>query len=215
MGKLIKAGELLSQDSLSELAEGLREGAIICMATDTVYGLCCVADNEEAVRKLRDLKGGRTRPFLVLIGEAAWLPSLVKETPAFARRLIDRHWPGPLTIVFKAGEGAAAWVRGPHNTIAIRYPKCPVCVQLLREVRRPMVSTSANVRGEEACLTGKEACDAFKDKVDFMIDTGRAPLALPSTIVDVSLRRPALIRKGVLDIEDEVDEENGREGSNR
>lgn len=209
MGKLIKTMEVLSHDALSEMAESLKRGGTICMATDTVYGLCCVASNEEAVGKLRDLKGAGWRPFLVLIGELGWLPGLAAEIPAFAERLIARHWPGPLTIVFKAGRDVPEWVKDPRGTIAIRYPKCPVCVQLLRAVGRAMVSTSANVQGEEACLTGSEACDAFREKVDFVIDSGRAPMSLPSTIIDVSLPRPTVLRKGVLDIEDEVNEENG------
>jgi L-threonylcarbamoyladenylate synthase len=201
MGKVIKTSQEFSESELLSLVEGLRRGGIVCMATDTVYGLSCIADKEQAVRKLASLKGPGQRPFLVLIGELPWLEGLATEIPPFAKRLIARHWPGPLTIVFKAKSEIGAWLKGPRDTIAVRYPKNPLCQQLLTALGSPIVSSSANLRGEDACLTGSEACQVFLDKVDFVVDSGWAPMSLPSTIVDVTLARPTVLRQGILSID--------------
>ena len=153
------------------------------------------------MRKLASLKGPGQRPFLVLIGDLAWLERLATEIPPSAKRLIARHWPGPLTIVFKAKRDVGAWLKGPRDTIAVRYPKNPLCQQLLTALGSPIVSSSANLRGEDACLTGSEACQVFLDKVDFVVDSGWAPMSLPSTIVDVTLARPTVLRQGILSID--------------
>lgn len=201
MGKVIKATEKFSEGELSELVPSLKNDGIVCMATDTVYGLSCIADSERAVRRLAELKGTGQRPFLVLIGELSWLQLLVAEVPPFAEALVARYWPGPLTIVFRASRYVGAWLSGARDTIAVRYPKCPLCEQLLKAVGRPMVSSSANLQGEQACLTGSEACQTFLEKVDFVVDSGRAPMALPSTIIDVTLAHPIVLRQGALNIE--------------
>jgi L-threonylcarbamoyladenylate synthase len=83
----------------------------------------------------------------------------------------------------------------------VRYPKSPLCQQLLKALESPIVSSSANLQGEDACLSGSEACQVFLDKVDFVVDSGWAPMSLPSTIVDVTLARPTVLRQGTLNIE--------------
>jgi L-threonylcarbamoyladenylate synthase len=201
MGKVIKTSREFSESELLSLVESLRRGGIVCMATDTVYGLSCIADKEQAVRKLARLKGPGQRPFLVLIGELPWLERLATEIPPSAKRLIARHWPGSLTIVFKAKSDVGAWLKGPRDTIAVRYPKNPLCQQLMTALGSPIVSSSANLGGEDACLTGSEACQVFLDKVDFVVDSGWAPMSLPSTIVDVTLARPTVLRQGIVSID--------------
>jgi len=201
MGKVIKASEKFSEGELLDLVQCLKRGGIVCMIADTIYGLSCVADDEQAVRRLADLKGLGQRPFLVLIGELSWLDKLAAEIPPFAEELIARHWPGPLTLVFKARSEVGAWLRGPGGTIAVRYSKGSLCRQLLNALGSPIVSSSANLRGEYACLTGSEACEAFLEKVDFVVDSGRAPMTLPSTIVDVTLGCPTVLRQGTLNID--------------
>ncbi|MCX5801181.1 MAG: L-threonylcarbamoyladenylate synthase [Candidatus Eisenbacteria bacterium] len=199
---MIKTTEGFSESELLDLVESLKRGGIVCMATDTVYGLICAAGNEEAVRKLAGIKGAGRRPFLVLIGELSWLRLLVAEVPAAAERLIARYWPGPLTIVFEAGKDVGAWLKGSRSTIAVRYPNCLPCRQLLKGLGSPVVSSSANLQGEDACLTGREACQAFLEEVDFVVDSGRAPTTLPSTIIDVTLARPTVLRRGTLNVDD-------------
>jgi len=201
LGKLIKAEERISENELEDVVQGLRQGNIVCMATDTVYGLSCLAGNERAVERLANLKGSGRRPFLILINDLSWLDALAAGIPPFARRMISHHWPGPLTIVFKARPEVNAWLTGPRNTVAVRFPRSSLCEQILRAVNCPIVSTSANLQGEDACLSGKEAFEVFQDRVDFVIDSGRAPMGLPSTIVDVTLGRPAVLRQGGLKID--------------
>jgi len=215
LGRLITASETISENELEDVVRGLRQGNIVCMATDTVYGLSCLAENEGAVGRLAGLKGSGRRPFLILIGDLSWLDSLAAGIPRFARRIMARHWPGPLTIVFEARPEVSAWLKGPRSTVAVRFPRSSLCGQILRAVNAPIVSTSANLQGEDACLSGKEAFEVFQDRVEFVIDSGRAPMELPSTIVDVTLGRPAVLRQGTLNIDCDEPSEQCDESSER
>ncbi len=203
MGKLIRARERLDDGQIAELRAGLEGGAIVCMATDTVYGLHCMAENTESLGRLAGIKGSGERPFLLLVGETSWLEQLAGDITPGAKRLIDRHWPGPLTLVLSAAEGVRPELKGPRGTIAVRQPGSSLCAQLLASMGRPMVSSSANVEGERPCLTGENAARSFLKHVDFVVDSGKAPAKRPSTIVDLTLATPTVVREGALRVDEE------------
>ena len=202
MGRLLKARGSFSERQITELKASLRKAGIVCMATDTVYGLNCLAGSSEALGRLSAIKGSGSRPFLLLIGELSWLEALVAEVPASADRLMARYWPGPLTLVFRAAEGLGSDLRSPRGTVAVRQPGNSLCEQLLLALGQPLVSTSANIQGEPPCVTGSSASRAFLGSVNFVVDSGRAPRKVPSTIVDVSLATPTVIRKGAVKVDE-------------
>jgi L-threonylcarbamoyladenylate synthase len=201
MGRLIKARERISDDDVLMLQDALERDGIVCMATDTVYGLNCLAGSSEALRRLAAVKGSGSRPFLLLIGEPGWLEGVAAEVPATARRLMARYWPGPLTLVLRASEGLNPKLRGKRGTVAVRQPGNPLCEQLLLSVGGPLASTSANTEGEPPCITGRSASEAFLERVDFVVDSGRAPRKQPSTIVDLTLSTPTVVREGALRVD--------------
>jgi L-threonylcarbamoyladenylate synthase len=201
VGKLIRARERFGEDQIAELHAGLEGAGVVCMATDTVYGLNCLAGDGRALNRLSSIKGSRGRPFLLLIGEISWLEQLVARKPPCASRLIERYWPGPLTLVLNAADGVQPELRGSRGTVAVRQPGSALCRQLLLSMGRPLASSSANVEGGPPCLTGKDAARAFLERVDFVVDSGKAPAKLPSTIVDLTLATPTVVREGALRVD--------------
>jgi len=168
------------------------------MATDTVYGLHCSAGSEDSVSRLRALKGSGSRPFILLVSEPDRLDDVAVEVPSSARRLVEAHWPGPLTLVVKASPRTPGWLLGPGDSVAVRCPRGSLCVPVLRRVEWPLVSTSANSKGEAPCLTGEQAVSDFLDKVDVVVDSGPASSEAPSTIVDVTVKPHRVVRQGGL-----------------
>ncbi|UCF77668.1 MAG: threonylcarbamoyl-AMP synthase [Candidatus Eiseniibacteriota bacterium] len=204
MGRLIKAREQFTESQLAELVAALEGSRLVCMATDTVYGLSCLARSGEALERLRKLKGAESRPFLLLVGDRSWVDELCADIPACARRLMTRYWPGPLTLVLKAAERVPGRVRGPRETVALRQPGSPLCRQLLLKLGGPLVSTSANLSGEPPCVTGEAAARTFLKRVELVVDSGRAPAKKPSTMIDVTLVPPTVLREGSLRVNDEL-----------
>lgn len=173
----------------------------MCMATDTVYGFHCSAGAEEAVRRVETIKGWGARAFIIVIGQECLLEKVAGEVSNSARRLVDKYWPGPLTLIFRAAPGIPAWLLGPGNTVAVRQPADPLYCEVLTAFKSPLVSTSANLRGGGPCLRGSEAAEAFLDKVDVVVDSGVAASDSPSTIVDTTVSPMQIIRQGKLRVE--------------
>jgi len=170
----------------------------VCMATDTVYGLHCSAGSEDSVSRLRALKGAGSRPFILLVSDPTRLEDIAVEVSSSARRLVEAHWPGPLTLILKASPRTPGWLLGPGNSVAVRCPGSSLCVPVLRRIGGPLVSTSANSKGGAPCLTGTEASATFLDSVDVVVDSGPAPSEAPSTIVDVTVEPHRVVRQGSL-----------------
>ncbi|MGH2759339.1 MAG: L-threonylcarbamoyladenylate synthase [Actinomycetota bacterium] len=186
-------GEALSV--LDDAVAALERGGVIVLPTDTVYGLAARADLTDAVRRITTLK---RRPddkaFQVLIPSGAWLDRLAEPTDA-ARRLADRFWPGPLTIVVAAGaEAPRATVA--DGTIGLRVPAQPLALEII-ERSGPLAASSANRAGEAtpSAIDGVRA--SFGDGVDVYVDGGEVA-GVASTVVDVSGPAPVILREGAI-----------------
>jgi L-threonylcarbamoyladenylate synthase len=204
VGKLVQVESEFNEAELSDLVGALSRGGTVCMATDTVYGLHCCARTKEAVKKIAGLKGREERGFILLVGEPSWLDTLTGEVSASARRLIERYWPGPLTLVFRALPGTPQWLLGPNDTVAVRWPGSRLCEQLFKVWRHPIVSTSANLKGDVPYVNGTDAASAFMELVDVVVDSGEAPSRLPSTVVDTCVTPHVILREGAIQIDPEL-----------
>jgi len=184
---------------IDEAVHMLKKGGVIAYPTETVYGLGCDAFCEAAVQRVFELKGKMTNePMLVLIGRAEGLASLVSSVPPAGRFLMDRFWPGPLTLVFQASQRVPRTLTGGKDTIGCRVSPDPVCAALLERFQRPLVSTSANPAGRPPARSASEVSAFFPDRVHFILDGGKRSLGLPSTVVSVAESAPRLLREGVL-----------------
>jgi L-threonylcarbamoyladenylate synthase len=166
--------------------EAIEAGECIVLPTDTVYGIGADAFSALAVQRLLDAKGrGRDMPPPVLIGEPSLIRALAVDVPEVAKELIERHWPGPLTIICRMQPSLRMDLGDNENTIALRVPDHALAREVLRRTG-PMAVSSANQSGQPAALTCDEAIDQLGDTVSVYLDGGELSDSggAPSTIVD-------------------------------
>jgi tRNA threonylcarbamoyl adenosine modification protein (Sua5/YciO/YrdC/YwlC family) len=185
-------------DAIPKAAAGVREGRLVVLPTDTLYGIGADAFSPDAVRSLLAAKGrGSDMPPPVLVPDSRTVDGLATEVPQYARALVEAFWPGPLTIVLRA-QPSLAWDLGDtRGTVALRMPDDPVALALLREVG-PMAVSSANRTGNPASRTVVEAASQLGAAVEFYLDGGPVPGGLASTIVDCTRDEPVVLRVGAL-----------------
>lgn len=183
--------------------DALRRGQVLVYPTDTVYGLGCRIDDERAVRRIFEIKRRPpTTPLPVLLADASQLDEYARDVPAVARRLISRFWPGALTLIVRRSDRVPAIVAGGGDTVAVRVPGHPIPRALVRAGRVPIIGTSANSHGAPPPPTAQLAVYDLGDRVDLVLDGGRAPLARESTVVDVTGDAPVVVREGAIPTRD-------------
>jgi L-threonylcarbamoyladenylate synthase len=186
---------------LLEAAEAVLRGGVIAFPTDTLYGLGCSLFDVSAVQLIARLK--RRDPSLAvisLIPESAQVYGLATDVGPVAEALIARHWPGPLSLIFRAARIVPAEVRGAGGTVALRCPRDTLCLRLLDLIGGPVVSSSANLSGQPPAQTAEEVVRIFGNQLDLVVDGGPRTGGVPSTLVDVSGPKPRLLRRGVIDV---------------
>jgi tRNA threonylcarbamoyl adenosine modification protein (Sua5/YciO/YrdC/YwlC family) len=189
------------ENVLLEAAEAVLRGGVIAFPTDTLYGLGCSLFDVSAVEMVARLK--RRDPSLAvisLIPEPRQVHGLAREVGETAERLMARHWPGPLSLIFQAAAIVPTRVRGAGGTVALRCPRDTLCERLLDRIGGPVVSSSANLSGQRPAETAEEVVRIFGNQLDLVIDGGPRHGGLPSTLVDVSAPRPRLLRRGAIDV---------------
>jgi L-threonylcarbamoyladenylate synthase len=181
-------------DGLAAAAVVVANGGTICYPTDTVYGLGCDPFNVQAIEKIIKAKGFKTKAMPVLVRglEAA---ERIAHFSSGARKLAQEFWPGPLTIVLRAKE-ALPELLAPERTVGVRSPRHAVCLDLLGLCCGNLVGTSANQTGKPPATEAADAASYFQDKVDLVLDGGRAPIGVPSTVVDLTKARLNVLREG-------------------
>jgi L-threonylcarbamoyladenylate synthase len=180
---------------LGRVVQLLRAGEVVGFPTDTVYGLAALAAHERAVRRVFEVKGRSfSQPLILMVAEPEQLAPWAHVDDR-ARAYMRRWWPGPLTLVLPAREGVGPPLTGGvPPTIAARIPDHEVALALLRAIAEPLATTSANRSGEPPALTPLET--AWVVGLAAVLDGGRAPGAVPSTLLDVSGVEPRVLRPG-------------------
>lgn len=175
-----------------------RKGQLVVLPTDTVYGVGADAFDAEAVQALLAAKGrGREMPPPVLIGSKSTSGALAKGLPEYAKALIEKFWPGPLTLVAHQ-QPSLRWDLGEtRGTVAIRMPDDPIALEILDRTG-PLAVTSANKHGQPAATTIEEAEEMLGRWVDVYVDAGPSRGGSASTILDVTGERPKVLRPGAL-----------------
>lgn len=174
----------------------LKDGGLVVLPTDTVYGIGADAFNNEAVAALLAAKGrGRDMPVPVLVGSWHTIEGLVYTVPNTARELIRAFWPGALSLVVRQAPSLPWDLGDAHGTVMLRMPLHPVAIELLREVG-PMAVSSANISGRPAAVSAADAREQLGDLVDVYLDAGPSEQQAASTIVDLSGAHPRILRTG-------------------
>ena len=191
--------------ALIRTAEEVLRGGIVAFPTDTTYGLGCSLFDADAVEMLARIKQrDRSHAFISLIPEPLQAWGLGAEVSAVAERLIERYWPGPLSLIFRASPLVPVRVLGHGGTIALRCPRDTLCQLILERIGGPVVSSSANRSGEPPAESAAEVVAVFGNQLDLVLDGGPRHARPPSTLVDVSGDRPRLMRRGALDVSAEL-----------
>jgi L-threonylcarbamoyladenylate synthase len=188
-----------SDPDLEGAARILQLGGIVAFPTETYYGLAVDPFNEQALTRLFQAKDRPSvKPVLVLVAEREQVSRLVREIPPVARSLMDRFWPGPLTLVLPARPEISPLLTGGTGTVGVRLSPHPLAAALLRVFGGPLTATSANRSGEAPAATAGEVRAAFGDALDMILDGGRTPGKTASTLVRISGDRISCLREGCI-----------------
>lgn len=180
-------------------AEVIQAGGLVVYPTDTLYGIGADPWNADAVRRLRELKGrDGTKPMLVICPSVESALSLVVGVAPVARTLMEKFWPGALTLVLRAAATAPPSVVSTSGTIGIRVPDHRISRRLSELAGVPLISTSANLSGFPAGTRVDSIERDLGSGIDLYLDGGALDGLLPSTMIDVSSSPPVLIREGAL-----------------
>jgi L-threonylcarbamoyladenylate synthase len=167
--------------------------------TDTFYGLGADPFNARAVAKIRELKGREeNKPILLLLAAASVVDRFIQDRSDAFDELVEKFWPGPLTIVGRAVAGLPAEITAGTGTVGVRVPADESVRELLRQCGGALTATSANPAGSEPARSAKEVFDYFGERVDLVIDGGEVIATEPSTVVDVTTSPPHVIREGAI-----------------
>ena len=194
--------QLVSQ--ADRAVEILKAGGIVAYPTDTVYGLGADAFNIHAVSRVYEVKKRlRTLPLPVLIAEIEQVDLVASTVPTYAKLLMKRFWPGGLTLVLFKAASFPDVVTAGSDKVAVRIPDHALPLTIIRKLGRPIVGTSANVSNKPSPVTAQEVEQQLDGQVDLIVDMGRCPGGVESTVVDVSGEAPVVLRRGIL-IEGEI-----------
>ena len=194
---LIIRMETEQEDGLQQCADIIKGGGTVAFPTETVYGLGANALDVEAVKKIFEAKGRPgDNPLIVHVYCAEQIPKLVKSVPENAKQLMQRFWPGPLTLIMEKSDAVPYEVTAGLDTVAVRFPKNPVARQFLELCGLPVAAPSANRSGRPSPTKASHVIEDLYGRIDAVIDGGDCDYGLESTVLDVSGEVPILLRPG-------------------
>lgn len=189
----------LFHNAADEAAEIIKNGGLVAVPTETVYGLAGNGLDEEAVKQIYEVKGRpQVKPLSLMVPGAEAMEQYCEDVPAGARLLAQRFWPGPLTIVLKAKDHIPSIVLAGGDTVGLRCPDHPMTLELLKKAGVPFAAPSANPSGEESPKTSQKVQDYFAGKIGGIIDGGECGIGLESTIISMAQKPYRILRQGAL-----------------
>jgi len=194
----IKGTKLFSEKEIKEATELLKVGKLVAFPTETVYGLGANALDEKAVRSIFIAKGRPSdNPLIIHIGQEKDIENLISgKVPKHAKKLIDKFWPGPLTLILPKSQKVPEVTTGGLNTVAVRMPDHPIALKLIKETGLPLAAPSANLSGKPSPTLAEHVIEDLAGRVAGIIDGGQTGLGVESTVVDLSREVPILLRPG-------------------
>ncbi len=187
------------KQQIEEAAELLKNGGVVAFPTDTVYGLGANPFCQEAVDRIYTIKQRLRRlPFPILLAEKEQLSGIVDSIPEIARLLIKKFWPGGLTLVLPKKSSFPGSGTSNEKNIAVRIPSHDVTIALIRLAGVPVIGTSANISKLPSVLTAYEVEIQLGSMIDLIVDGGKCPGGVESTVVDVTGRVPLILRRGAI-----------------
>ena len=197
MPKYIDLLNDIDYTKLKEPAELIRNGGIVVFPTETVYGIGANALNENAIKKLYDIKKRPlNKPISLLVNSIDMIEQVAKDITKLEYALIKTFFPGPLTIILKKKNIVPNIVTANQDTVGIRMPANEIALKLIGYVGSPIATPSANISGKPSGINLKDIMEDFDGKVDCFIDDGPSKIGLASTIVQIVDGVPHILRQG-------------------
>src|SRR5581483_6350011 len=190
-------------NEIQKAAQLIQEGGLVAFPTETVYGLGADALNPYAVAEIFEVKNRPTfDPLIVHVADMRQAEILVAKFPDKALRLIEKFWPGPLTLVLPKSSLVPDIVTSSLPTVAIRVPDHPMALELIRESGRPIAAPSANLFGQVSPTTAEHVRKTFGNKIGMILDGGPCAIGVQSTVVSFIGKEPLLLRPGGAPLEE-------------
>jgi L-threonylcarbamoyladenylate synthase len=192
----------LFQKAVRRATELLRAGEVVALPTETVYGLAANALDENAVAKIFQIKGRPSHnPIIVHVAGNQMARDCVKDFSALAEKLSKSFWPGPLTIVLPRSEKIPAIVAAGGNTVGIRWPSHPFIQAVIRECDFPLAGPSANLSNHISPTNAEHVRTQLGGKIPLIVDGGQSQVGIESTVLDLSVNPPQILRPGMIHAE--------------
>ena len=186
-----------SPNAAAHAAQIIREGGLVALPTETVYGLGANGLDPEAVAKIFEVKGRpQDNPLILHIADSSQLDALCHDIPEAAYLLAEKFWPGPLTMVLPAKDCVPKRTTAGLATVAVRCPDNAVTRQIIRLASVPIAAPSANISGKPSTTTAQHVLDDHNGKIPLIVDGGACRVGVESTIVDLTDETPRLLRPG-------------------
>ena len=191
------------EDKIGAAAKILREGGLVAIPTETVYGLGANGLDSEAVQRIFEAKGRpNDNPLILHVTGQQWLPRYCRDVPPIAYVLARKFWPGPLTMILKRKPIVPDETTAGLDTVAMRCPNHPVTLAIIREAGIPIAAPSANTSGRPSCTSAQDVLEDMDGKIQGVVDGGPCTVGVESTILDLTCEPPRLLRPGGLPLED-------------
>ena len=189
-------------DNIRKASKIVKNGGLIIYPTDTVYGLGCDPFNVRAIERVFKVKGERKdKPLPILASDLAHIRKIAYLNKR-AKKIAERRWPGPLTLVVQKKTVLPDIVTCGSTSVGVRIPNHTVAIQLINLCDGLLIGTSANITGEKPPKTAQEAYKQLGEQVDVVLDGGPTPLGQESSIINLTSRKPKILREGPIKLVD-------------
>ena len=201
----------LNDETLKQIADSINDGKVIIFPTETVYGIGVNGFDEKAIKKIYEIKQRPyNKPISLLVNSFSMIEDIAEELSDMEREIIDKFFPGPLTLVVKKNKNIPEVLTSGTDFVGVRMPKNKTALRIINAAKVPMATTSTNISGMEADIDFEKAYNDFKDKVDYIIDGGVAQIGVASTVIQVVNDEIEVLREGTIskeEIEDGIKED--------
>lgn len=193
----------LNYNNIMRGALMLKNGEVVVIPTETVYGLAADAFNEKAIKKVFEIKGrAQDNPLLVHIYKIEQVFDVCKDISREAEKVMNNFWPGSVTLVFNKKDCISSMITAGMKTVGIRFPKCEITRAIIKESGTLLVAPSANISGRPSTTNAEHCYHDLNGKIPFILDGGPCSIGLESTIIDMSTTSPTLLRPGAICVDD-------------
>ena len=201
MNTIIKTTEVenVNMKVINEAGAVIKRGGLVAFPTETVYGLGANGMDEQAAAKIYAAKGRPSdNPLILHISDISMLDNIVSNVPETAKKLMDKFWPGPLTLVFNKKSEVPYGTTGGLDTVAVRFPAHKVALEIISAAGTPIAAPSANTSGRPSPTRASHVIEDMDGKIDMIVDGGDVGIGIESTIIDVTGEIPMILRPGFI-----------------